>query len=416
MRLLAFNNSDREGGGASVAVGLHQELLAGGDDVRLLVQRKGTDIPGIVGPRNGIAAVRAASARYIDMLPLLHYPRWRIEPFYSGIVSDHSADEIARFRPDIVHLHCVDRGMLRVENIARIRRPVVWSIHNCWPFTGGCFLPGDCQRYTECCGSCPVLGSQRPNDLSRWNWERKHLAYRQINLTIVAPSHWMASYAGSSALIRGQKIEVIPNGLNLDIFRPRIKAECRRQLSLPADALLLLYGANQFQRDRNKGFHLLAPIIELVARRLEREVVLVVFGSSRTVNLPVTQVKLLQVGYVTDRTILAKLYAASDVLLMPSLQETFGLTAAESLACGTPVVAFATSGLLDVIDHKRTGYLARPYEVEDFAQGVTWVTADRERHANLAAQARSEAARRFSIHSVAQRYRDLYREIVEDVT
>lgn len=154
---------------------------------------------------------------------------------------------------DVVHLHWIGWSFLGIGDLPHIQQPVVWTIHDAWPFTGGCHLPAGCQRYTTGCGLCPQLNSTRHDDLSHQTWLRKAQAYRAKNITYVAPSRWMAETARSSALLGGAHIEVIPNAIDVERFRPANKQKARQALGLPVDARLILFGAIRAAEDHNKG-------------------------------------------------------------------------------------------------------------------------------------------------------------------
>jgi glycosyltransferase involved in cell wall biosynthesis len=189
------------------------------------------------------------------------------------------------------------------------------------------------------------------------------------------------------------------------------RGAARALLGLAEDRTTVLFGADRGTTDPNKGWHLLQPALRLLAKRFP-ETQLVVFGSSAPPEMPDLGMPAVFLGRLGDEASLVAAYSAADAFVAPSLQEAFCQTAAESLACGTPVVAFRGTGLLDVVEHEREGYLAQPFEVEDLARGIAWVLEDRDRHEALAGQARRKALGTFGLAAVAQRYVELYREVV----
>jgi glycosyltransferase involved in cell wall biosynthesis len=282
-----------------------------------------------------------------------------------------------------------------------------------WGFTGGCHVTGECDRYTASCGSCPQLNSNKDRDLSRWVWERKVKAWKDLNLTLVSPSSWLADCASASSIFRNTRIEVIPHGLDTQKFRPVNQRLAREILNLPQDKKLILFGALEATSDRNKGFHLLLPALqELSKSGYSHDWEVVIFGASQPETPPNLGFKTHYLGHLYDDISLISVYSAADVMLVPSLQESFGQTASESLACGTPVVAFNSTGLKDIVEHQQSGYLAKPYEVEDFAKGITWVLENSERLEKLSFYAREKAEREFSLELQARRYSSLFHEIV----
>jgi glycosyltransferase involved in cell wall biosynthesis len=196
----------------------------------------------------------------------------------------------------------------------------------------------------------------------------------------------------------------------LTTYRPIETAIARKLLNLPVDKQLVLFGASPGTTgDKRKGFHLLQPALQQLSQsgwqdRLE----LVVFGSSQPDRPIDLSFKTHYLGQFHDDLSLALVYAAADVMVVPSLQEAFGQTASEALACGTPVVAFAATGLKDIISHQQDGYLAQPFEIEDLASGIAWVLEDGDRHQKLRTCAREKAEREFNLELQAHRYRSLF--------
>ncbi|HEX2770259.1 MAG TPA: glycosyltransferase, partial [Geobacteraceae bacterium] len=254
MKILYLNGADIEGGAAKAAYRLLHAVHAEGADARLYVQRKYGDSPLVDGPRSIAGkAIERVRPTFEQLLCGIGAAKTN-GPFCASYLPDRLSALIDRTAPDIVHLHWVAR-MMRLETLRRFNLPIVWTMHDSWPFTGGCYLPGDCTRYRESCGRCPALGSSRDNDLSRRIWERKRDAWRGLNLTLIAPSRWMAASAQNSSLFCDKRIEVIPNGIDINRFTQTDTRTARSMLSLPLDKKLVLFGAKDAARDRNKGFH-----------------------------------------------------------------------------------------------------------------------------------------------------------------
>jgi glycosyltransferase involved in cell wall biosynthesis len=303
--------------------------------------------------------------------------------------------------------------MMRLETLRQFKIPMVWTMHDSWPFTGGCYVPFDCTRYRESCGRCPVLRSSEENDLSRRVWRRKQRSWQGLDLTLIAPSRWMAECARASSLFHNSRIEVIPNAIDVGRFKPVHKGTAREILSLPQDKKLILFGAKSATRDRNKGFHLLAQALHELAGRIEKDTAeVIVFGSSEPEQSSELNLKTHFQGWVNDDISLALIYAAADVFVFPSIQESLGYTAMEAMACGTTCVAFDQGGVPDLIEHQQNGYLAKPYEPSDLAQGIAWVLEDNERRNELGIRARQKVEREFTLKNIAEQHLTLYRELL----
>ncbi|MBD2603155.1 glycosyltransferase family 4 protein [Scytonema hofmannii FACHB-248] len=415
MKILHLSTHDISGGAARAAYRLHKGLQYIGLDSQMLVQEKLSDDKTVIAPKIRLNQGIAKTKLTFETLPLKFYGQRSNTSFFTQWLPDRVVPQVAQINPDIINLHWISAAFMQIETLAKLKQPLVWTLHDSWGFTGGCHVIGECDRYTVSCGACPQLNSGNDWDLSRWVWKRKAKAWKDLNLTLVSPSSWLANCASSSSLFQNLRIEVIPHGLDTQIFRPINQVLAREILNLPQDKKLILFGALQATSDRNKGFHLLQPSLqELSKAGWNDSWNVVIFGASQPENPPDLGFKTHYLGHLHDNMSLASVYSAADVMLVPSLQESFGQTASESLACGTPVVAFNSTGLKDIVDHEQNGYLAKPYEVEDFAKGITWVLENAERHQKLSFYAREKAEREFTLQLQARRYSALFQEILRE--
>ncbi len=412
MKILHLNGADLEGGAAKAATRLLAGLRAQGVEARLQVQRKSGDDPLTDGPCSLSGKLLSRIRPTIEQLLSGITPNKMNGPFCSAFLPDGVWAPVVAMAPDLIHLHWVAR-MIRLETLARFHVPLVWTMHDSWPFTGGCYLPGDCSRYRDSCGKCPVLNSSQEDDLSRRVWQRKKQGWQGVNLTLVAPSRWMADCARSSSLFHDVRVEVIPNGIDTKRFAPVDRHTAREALSLPRDKKLLLFGAKGGGSDRNKGFHLLAEALGHLAASDCEELELVMFGGATPSPPTISGFRTHDLGWQQDEERLIRLYSAADLFVFPSIQESLGYTAMEAMACGTPCVAFRQGGVPDLIDHQRNGYLARPYESADLALGIAWVLENNIIQGDLSGKARRKIEQEFSLQGIAQRHVTLYREILD---
>jgi len=411
MKILYLNGADIEGGAAKAASRLLHGVHAQGADARLYVQRKYGDDPLVDGPRSPLGKALGFARPTIEQLLVGISPKSMKSPFCAAFLRDGLLARVSDSSPDILHLHWVAR-MMRLETLRRFTMPIVWTLHDSWAFSGGCYLPGDCTRYQESCGACPALSSAREDDLSRRVWQRKEKAWHGLNLTIIAPSRWMAACARASSLLHNTRIEVIPNGVDVQSYKPVEKHAARERFSLPRDKKLILFGAKSSTQDRNKGFHLYAEALRGLAAIAESDQIeLVFFGSAEPDKLANLGFKAHYLGWQSDDTSLAHLYSAADVFVLPSIQESLGYTVMEAMACGTPSVAFSQGGVPDLIDHRHNGYLAQPYETSDLARGIAWILEDGNRREELSRNARWKIEHEYAIEKIAERHLALYRAI-----
>lgn len=411
MKPLLISTQDRYGAGTS-AYRLHEALQSIGIHSRLLVRDKGMDDPNIYAPSTELDKGMSRVRQSLDSLPLKWFKAKR-PSFSLQWVPNQLTTQIKRFSPDIVNLHWICKGYVQIESIASLNIPIVWTLHDMWPFTGGCHYSEDCDRYTESCGSCPQLERRQIVDLSNWVWRRKQKAWKSLNLTLVTPSRWLSECARSSSLFNGLRVEVIPYGLNTQKYKPIERKLSRHLLNLPQEKSLVLFGATVLN-DHRKGWHLLKSALERVSQYCTTDQLeLIVFGSSRSDSEVSQNIRTHYLGHLNDDLTLALAYSAADIFIAPSIQDNLPNTVMESLACGTPCVAFKIGGMPDMIEHCRNGYLAEPFEVEDLAQGIAWILQDEERHSKLCQYAREKVEESFSLEKQAYSYQCLFQEILK---
>ncbi|PSN15123.1 glycosyl transferase [filamentous cyanobacterium CCT1] len=411
MHVLHLSESDVDNGGARAAYRLHQGLRSIGCHSQMLVRAKfGTD-PSVVRETSLLTKISPP----LSGLPMHLYPKRPGGIFSMQWVPDVLAQRVKQFNPDIVHIHAVCNGYLQIETLRKFHKPLVWTLHDMWPFTGGCHYNQDCDHYQKVCGACPQLGSNHRQDFSHWTWKRKINAWKDLDLTLVATTSWMAECARSSSLFQDTRIEIISLGLDTDIYKPHNRHFAREVLSLPQEKHLVLFGAINGMSDRRKGFHLLQPALQRLSQSgWQDQIELVIFGSSQPEQAIELGFKTHYVGRLNDDLSLALVYSAADVMVVPSVQEAFGQTASEAQSCGTPVVAFNATGVKDVVDHQQTGYLAIQFEEEDLAKGIVWALENQERHRQLRCHAREKGLRDFSSRTQANHYMSLYTNLIEE--
>ena len=406
--ILVVNTYQKNGGAARAAYrvfcGVRQHYSA----ARYLTLFKEDRDPDVIGlAHNSARGLLAQRLIRLDQSPLRRYPE-RSQAFFSPA---HWANPLriplSRYRANLVHLHWVGHSMLRVEELARLRCPVVWSLHDTWAFTGGCHYTGECEGFKKKCGHCPQLASHVENDLSRDLINRKNRAFEKLNLTIVTPSRWLAEMARQSSLFKGRRIEVIPNGLDTDTFTPIDHHVARQYLNLPFDEPVLLFGAHWLP-DPRKGGDLLCEALS----RLDMPCTLLTFGEGQLPLENAPHVNVRSLGSLTDNMSLAMVYSAADAFVCPSREDNLPNTVAEALACGTPCIAFDINGLPDMIEHHKNGWLARPFESADLADGIRWLVRHPQQE-QLRRDAREKAESEYSMALMKERYVALYTELLK---
>ena len=411
MKILIVNASDIEGGAARASYRLHEALLKQNIDSKMLVQSKGSDNFTVLASTSKIIKLIDKLRPTLDNLPVRFYKnkaKTLFSPSWLGFNS--IVGRINSINPDIVHLHWVCGGMMSINDIAKINAPIVWSLHDDWVFTGGCHIKWDCDKYKQSCGACPRLGSHNENDLSRKIFLKKKRALsKKKNLVIIGLSKWLVECAKNSSLLKERQVLNLPNPINTDIFKPFNRGRSRELWSLPNDKKLVLFGAMNPINDINKGFNELCTAL---AKLKDKTIEVVVFGSSKPLEPPDYGLKTHYLGCLYDDVSLVTLYSAVDVMVVPSLQENLSNAIMESLSCGTPVVGFDTGGNSDLIEHKRTGYLARAFDSGDLARGIEWLIYN-DSYSELCKNARNKVLNEFESVSVVKKYIHLYSSLVD---
>lgn len=406
VKILHVNHSDIGGGAARAAYRIHHALRQYGVDSAMLVRQASSGDWTVRGPSSAfeklLTKLRPHLARLLTRTlhtgsPIIHSPAV-IPTRLSGYINESDAE--------VVHLHWVNSETMSIRDIGHIRKPIVWTLHDMWAFCGAEHLTED-QRWRAGYRSNNRPSYESGFDLNRWTAQRKHRHWKHP-MYIVTPSRWMADCARQSALMRDWPVICIPNAIDTDIWRPVDQAVARSLLGLPADVPLVLFGAMGGGLEPHKGFDLLKEALNHL-RGTHAGLTLVVFGRLAPNTPTEFGHPVLYTGHLHDDVSLRLLYSAADLMLIPSRQDNLPNTGVEAHACGTPVVAFDTCGLPDIVDHRRTGYLAKAFDTVDLAAGVHWVLTDTPRRKALGQAARDKALATWAPSVVSAKYIDAYR-------
>lgn len=413
MKLLILNSFDVDGGAAIATYRLHTGLRSAGVNSTLLVQVKNSADYSVIGALGKWQKLFALIRSRVDILFQRIYRKRQNVIFSTAWFPERIAAKTAELNPDIVHLFWVNSGFLRIETLARLGKPVVWTLHDMWPFTGGCHYDDGCGKFRQECGNCPSLNSGRERDLSRFIFERKRKSWADLPIVVVATSRWIGDMARASALFRRYRIEIIPNGIDTNRYKPADKMLARDVYSLPRDKRLVLFSAFSASSDRRKGGHILDMAVKnMVKSEWGASTELIIVGASKPLNTPDFGMRVHYMGHMRDEISQVLLYSAVDVLVAPSMQENLSNAVMESLSCGTPVVAFDIGGMPDMIDHQMNGYLAKPFDPDDLAAGIVWAIEDKGRRDSLSLQARQSVVRKFAMETVSEQYLKLYQSLL----
>ena len=405
--VLFVNTYEKNGGAARAAYRIFSEIRNRSINAHYLTLTKEDPDINISGPiHTSTMGVLVRALTRLDKIPLYFYPHRKQGAFSPNFWPNPLRVRLSHFRSRLVHLHWVCAGMLAVEDLARLNCPIVWTLHDAWAFTGGCHYTRGCEGFKRQCGYCPQLGSEGENDCSRHLMHKKEEVFGKLNITVVAPSRWLADMARQSSLFAQRRIEVIPNGLDTEIFTPVHKYTARKRLGMQSENPVLLFGAQEVT-DPRKGWDLLCAAL----RGLMGSYTLLVFGKGNACVENAPHVTVCQLGSLADDQRLALIYSAADVYICPSREDNLPNTVAEAFACATPCAAFAVNGLTDMIEHQKNGWLARPFDSADLAHGIEWLLRHPEQD-QLRRAARDKAVMDYSLAVMSNRYMAVYEEVL----
>lgn len=386
-----------------------------------------------------VAALRAAGhqvsiltaenkSQKTDIQAVMSYSRWRFHFIAERLRWYwHEADKEVRFafslanwgkdisqhpaiqEADIIHLHWINQGFLSLDNLkqlAVLNKPIVWTLHDMWAFTGGCHYAGSCENYLNQCGNCVFTKNPNATDISQQIFKQKQQVYTHFqNLNVVACSRWLADLAKESPLLKNAAVQNIPNPIDTELFKPIDKKTARQQLGLPLDKKLILFVAANIA-DKRKGFEWLQKSLELLKKETPNSnFALLVMGKADADILQKLPFEVHYLGILNKTEQIIQTYSAADVFAMPSLEDNLPNTIMESLACATPVLAFKIGGVPEMIIHQQTGYLAEAAQAEDFKNGLIWILnqADSEK---LSQSARNFVLENYNFQHISTAYTD----------
>ena len=411
LKVTHVSTADNLGGAARSAYRLHKGLLKVGHTSRMWVGYKSVESSEIHGYISESPLGKRMLHRLVfelaDCLCLQYVFPWPLE------VLNHPFVRSA----DIINLHNTHGNYFSHTLLPLLSKShrIVWTLHDMWPLTGHCAYSYDCGRWKTGCGHCPILSDYPalPQDTTALLWRVKKWLYARSDLTIVAPSRWLADLARQSPLLGRFNVHHIPYGLDLEVFSPLPQKIARELLGLPQGIPLILFGA-QFLKERRKGTtQFLDALRSLIHRDHYTGGVVTLGAGGSELELP-RGLAWFHLGSISDDRLLRAAYSAADVFVCASPVDNLPNTVLESLACGVPVVAFNIGGIPDMVSHLETGYLASPNDTTDLAAGIRLLLENRELGCRLGQSARRKAECEYGLTLQAKRYEDLYYSMLSE--
>lgn len=409
MKIIHINHSDTGGGAARAAYRIHYSLLNHGVESKMYVIKSHSGDQSVNEIKNKNGNINRMYTKLNNLILKNFSTNNHVIHSTAFIPNKNLLNYINKSNADIIHLHWISQKTLSITDIAKINKPVVWTLHDMWPFCGAEHYTTDI-RWQE-----GYHKSNRPKyesgfDLNKWTWHRKKRQWIKP-MHIVAPSRWMSNCAEKSSLMRRWPISYISYPIDTNDWKPINQNIARDLLCLPKDVPLLLFGAIGGSKDPRKGFDLLSKALSHLKKDLASMQV-IIFGQLRPRKSNNIGFKTHYTGHLHDDVSLKLLYSAADAFIMPSRQDNQPLTCMEALTCGTPVIAFDISGPPSMIKHKSNGYLAKAFDTYDLAEGIRWVLQDEIVTRRIGKEARKFAKNNFNEKLISKNYIELYNKIL----
>ena len=415
MRVLIINTAERIGGAAIAANRLMEALRDNGIKAKMLVRDKQTSNVSVVPLRKSWRKIFQFVWERVVIWAANGFTRRRL---FAVDIANTGTDitVVPEFKQaDVIHLHWINQGMLSLKDVQKILesgKPVVWTMHDMWPFTGICHHAGTCEKYTEQCHHCELLLKPHRKDLSYQVFRKKQKVFSKGQITFVACSHWLENLAKRSLLTKGHTVLSIPNAINTNLFQPRPKNFAREKLHLPQDKKLLLFGSAKVT-DKKKGINYLIEACKLIQEKhpeLSKQLGVALLGQQTEQFVSLFPFPIYNMKYVSSEKELVDIYNAVDLYVTPSLQENLPNTIMEAMACGIPCVGFNIGGIPQMIDHLHNGYVAQYKSANDLANGIHWTLTEGD-YQTLSEEAHRKVESQYAKNIVANQYIKVYNQV-----
>lgn len=415
MNIVVVSFSDLRGGAAKAALRIKNALGKIGVETRYIVAEKKLLGNQSEGPaffdRIRHFFLRLISYFLLKLMKTQNQTKHSLNLFSSSFVLKKTKDA------DILHLHWINNDTLSISALPKLtnERLTVITLHDEWFYCGA-------EHYASLCGNGSsrfVDGYNKNNsdvkwiDLNRFVWRLKQKHFGNLKKVVfTVPSTWLYNRAKSSALLFDKTIHIVPNPIPTRIFFPKEVSKLKCDYGINENDFVIAFGAIDALSNPIKGHEKLRSALDVLNSRMvdseKCRVKLLVFGGRCDDNFG-NDFHAIQFGHVSEEEKMAEIYNAASITVVPSLVESFGQVAAESLACSTPVVAFDYSGLTDIVEHRKSGYLAQPYDVTDLADGIMWLFAQEQRQLrDIGEYGRLHVEKCFSEVEVAKKFKSIY--------
>jgi len=309
---------------------------------------------------------------------------------------------------DIINLHWILEA-IDVSFFEKAKsKPLVWTLHDMLPFTGGCHYSWDCEKYAEQCGKCPQIKSNIERDLSRFIYNKKNQAYNQCNITTVGTSKWITNKAKKSSLLKKTVLQ-IPYGIDTNIFKPQNKEASRKKYNIPSKNIWIMFCANY--NAPTKGGIYLQKALESLTDSEKNKLGLLILGDEQKGMFDIAGIKTIRLGKFTDPTEISERYNLADIFIFPSVQESFGLVAIEAMACGTPVIGANVGIIPEVIKDKINGLIFETKDSDQLKEKILWALKNKDKLKQMGKKASTLVRKKYTLKNQAKGYLKVYKKL-----
>jgi glycosyltransferase involved in cell wall biosynthesis len=318
---------------------------------------------------------------------------------------------------DVLHLHNLHGHYFDLRALTDLSQkvPVVITMHDAWLLSGNCAHSFTCDKWQTGCGACPDISIYPglTRDTTALNWRRKKGIYAHSQIYLATPSQWLMNKAMASILAPAiVQSKVIPNGIDLSIFKPADRAKARHQLGIDMDAKVILFAANGIKRNPFKDYATIYDAIKQLSKVNTSKVIVIALGEEGK-SEAIGNIHISYVPPISDRHKVASYYQAADVYVHASHADTFPTSILEAMACGLPVVATAVGGIPEQVDDGITGLLVAPEDSSAMASGIERILKSPELSAQMSHAAAAKAKTHYSIELQTERYLTWFEDILQ---
>ena len=415
IRILHLSYCDRNTGAGIAAKRIHNCICDFNDpEIKsyLRLNTNGIDNKNIRYTKKLIPKYYNLVKKYLERI-IIRLIKYEDNKFHSiSVLPSLKHLEINNLDIDIVHIHWVQHETISIEEIGKIKFPIVWTLHDFWPFSATEHYQRDDldKRYIKGYKIKKIFRISEYVD--KLCFQRKKLNWGN-NIKLIAPSKWMKDCSNNSLLMKDKEIKIIPNPIDTEVFRPINKNKAKKSLKIETQKKVILFGSIDGGKDPRKGADLLIDVLKCLNFRKEL-IQIVIFGKKNKFQdiFENTFFEIKHLGIINSDYKLSTIYSASDIFIIPSRAESFGQTAAEAQSCGTPVAGFDIGGLKDIIAHNKNGILIEPFNTRKMALSIENLLKDEEKILKFSKASRQNALQNWDYKKVAKSHINFYKKIL----